>query len=76
MITLKELIYSKEFSGKTKFRLLRMIEGDYWVEDLLDLLKEYDEMVETKTHIIEEWKEEWMKGVASVGGIKIPVDVK
>ncbi len=40
--TLRELVYYKDFSDTTKFKLLRIIDSPDWVERLFDLLKELD----------------------------------
>lgn len=42
-LTLKELIYCKNYSDEIKFELLRIVDSPIWLEDLFDLIKELSE---------------------------------
>jgi hypothetical protein len=66
-MTLRELVYTKDLSQETKFRLLRAIDSKTWVENVVDLIVELSQELETlqKMAVFDK---------ATVGGIEIPVD--
>lgn len=39
---LRDLIYSADLSNATKYRLLSIIEGEDWVEEMVGLISELD----------------------------------
>jgi hypothetical protein len=64
---LRELIYTKELSQETKFRLLRAIDSNTWLENIIDMVVEMDQELETL-------KKMSIFDTATVGGIEISVD--
>ena len=64
---LRELVYTKELSQETKFRLLRAIDSTTWLENIVDMIVEMDQELETL-------KKMSVFDTATVGGIEISVD--
>ena len=66
-MNLRELVYTKELPQETKFRLLKAIDSTTWVENIVDLIVEMGQELETlqKMTVFDK---------ATVGGIEILVD--
>ena len=68
-MNLRELVYTKELSQETKFRLLKAIDSTTWVENMVNLIVEIDQELETLQKMTV-----FNKDKATVGGIEISID--